>query len=104
MRSRGWGSPPRPPPSTPSVARSRTPPPRANSPLQVMYRVDGASSLDEQELNHLDGYRRSRPVRIGNGAASQLQLDIYGELFDAIYIAGRQALAGHGELIAYDDW
>jgi GH15 family glucan-1,4-alpha-glucosidase len=79
-------------------------PRNGDSPLQVMYRVDGASSLDEQELNHLDGYRRSRPVRIGNGAASQLQLDIYGELFDAIYIAERQALAGHGELIAYDDW
>ena len=75
-----------------------------DSPLRVMYRVDGASSPDEQELEHLDGYHRSRPVRIGNGAANQLQLDIYGELFDSIYIAEREALAGHGELIAYDHW
>jgi len=69
-----------------------------------MYRVDGASSPDEQALEHLEGYRSSRPVRIGNGAATQLQLDIYGELLDAIYIAEQQALSGHGELIAYDDW
>jgi GH15 family glucan-1,4-alpha-glucosidase len=75
-----------------------------DSPLGVMYRVDGSSSLHEQELEHLDGYRGSAPVRIGNGAASQLQLDIYGELFDAIYIAERQALAGRGELVDYDHW
>ena len=75
-----------------------------NRPLRVMYRVDGASSPDEQQLEHLEGYRSSRPVRIGNGAATQLQLDIYGELFDAIYIAEQQALTGHGELIGYDHW
>ena len=75
-----------------------------DSPLRVMYRVDGASPPDEQALEHLEGYRRSRPVRIGNGAATQLQLDIYGELFDAIYIAEQQALAGHGELLGYDHW
>jgi GH15 family glucan-1,4-alpha-glucosidase len=74
------------------------------SPLQIMYRIDGRSDLDERELNHLEGYRGSRPVRVGNGAASQLQLDIYGELFDSIYISERHALAGHGELIGYDDW
>ena len=50
------------------------------------------------------GLSRLRPVRIGNNAATQLQLDIYGELFDSIYLAERQALQGHGELIAYDDW
>ena len=74
------------------------------SPLDVMYRIDGERCLTEHELGHLEGYRGSRPVRIGNDAARQLQLDIYGELFDSIYVAERQALQGHGELIAYDDW
>jgi GH15 family glucan-1,4-alpha-glucosidase len=72
--------------------------------LQVMYRIDGTGLLDEQELAHLAGYRGSRPVRIGNGATSQLQLDIYGELIDSLYISEQQALAGHGELISYDRW
>ena len=53
-------------------------------PLQIMYRVDGSPDLDEDELDHLDGYRGSRPVRIGNGAADQFQLDIYGEMMDAL--------------------
>jgi GH15 family glucan-1,4-alpha-glucosidase len=73
-------------------------------PLDVMYRVDGERSLTELELTHLEGYRGSRPVRIGNAAAAQSQLDIYGELLDSIYVAERQALQGRGELIAYDDW
>jgi len=54
------------------------------SPLQIMYRVDGSSDLAEETLDHLEGWRGSRPVRIGNGAADQLQLDIYGEAADAI--------------------
>ena len=58
----------------------------------MIYRIDGGGCLEERELEHLDGYRGSRPVRIGNGAATQLQLDIYGELFDSIYLAERQAL------------
>ena len=74
------------------------------SPLDVMYRIDGGGCLDERELEHLEGYSGSRPARIGNSAASQLQLDVYGELFDSIYLAERQALSGRGELIAYDDW
>jgi GH15 family glucan-1,4-alpha-glucosidase len=75
-----------------------------DSPLQVMYRIDGSSDLDERELDHLEGYRGSRPVRVGNRAATQLQLDIFGELLDAVYIAEQQALAGRGRFISYDDW
>ncbi len=54
------------------------------SPLKIMYRVDGTSDLTEETLDHFEGWRGSRPVRIGNGAADQLQLDIYGEALDAI--------------------
>jgi GH15 family glucan-1,4-alpha-glucosidase len=46
--------------------------------LPIMYSIHGETDLEELELNHLDGYRGSRPVRIGNGAANHLQLDIYG--------------------------
>jgi GH15 family glucan-1,4-alpha-glucosidase len=51
--------------------------------LQIMYGLRGEEDLPEEELDHLDGYKGSRPVRIGNGAAKQRQLDIYGELMDA---------------------
>ncbi|HEX8747003.1 MAG TPA: glycoside hydrolase family 15 protein [Pyrinomonadaceae bacterium] len=54
--------------------------------LQIMYRVDGDASLSEVTLSHLEGYRGSRPVRIGNGAHGQKQLDIYGEVIDAAYL------------------
>ena len=54
------------------------------SPLKIMYRVDGSSDLNEETLDHFEGWRGSRPVRIGNGAADQLQLDIYGESIDAL--------------------
>ena len=50
-----------------------------------MYRVDGSSTSVEEKLAHWEGYRGSCPVRIGNGAADQLQLDIYGEAMDSIY-------------------
>ncbi len=59
------------------------------APLQVMYTLDGHSELPECELPHLTGYRDSHPVRIGNGAADQLQLDVYGEVIDAVYLAER---------------
>jgi GH15 family glucan-1,4-alpha-glucosidase len=51
--------------------------------MQIMYGLRGEEELPEEELDHLDGYKGSRPVRIGNGAAQQKQLDIYGELMDA---------------------
>jgi GH15 family glucan-1,4-alpha-glucosidase len=57
------------------------------APLQIMYRLDGSPDLDEEILDHLAGYRDSRPVRIGNGAAGQMQLDIYGEAMDSVYLA-----------------
>jgi GH15 family glucan-1,4-alpha-glucosidase len=53
--------------------------------LQSLYGIDGRRELAEQLLDHLEGYRRSRPVRIGNAAYDQLQLDSYGELLDALY-------------------
>lgn len=66
------------------------------TPLKIMYRVDGSSDLVEEELAHWEGYRGSRPVRIGNGAADQLQLDIYGEAMDSIYFADQRGLhVGH---------
>lgn len=68
-------------------------------PLQVMYRVDGSSDLTESTLDHLSGYRGSQPVRIGNDASAQLQLDIYGELVDSIYLYNKYA-----EPISYDFW
>jgi len=67
--------------------------------LQLMYGIDGKSDLTEETLDHLDGYRGSRPVRLGNGAYDQLQLDIYGELMDAVYLYNK-----HGDPISYDLW
>jgi GH15 family glucan-1,4-alpha-glucosidase len=65
-------------------------------PLNIMYRVDGSSDLSEEILPHWEGYRGSSPVRIGNGAADQLQLDIYGEAIDSFYFAAQRGLeAGH---------
>jgi GH15 family glucan-1,4-alpha-glucosidase len=65
-------------------------------PLAVMYRVDGSADLKEESLEHWSGYRGSRPVRIGNGASDQLQLDIYGEALDSICFADQRGLqVGH---------
>ena len=67
--------------------------------LQVMYGIDGHHELTEEVLGHLEGYSRSRPVRIGNGAYNQLQLDIYGELLDSVYLYNK-----YGSPISYDFW
>ena len=67
--------------------------------LQVMYGIDGRHELTEEVLGHLEGYKKSTPVRIGNGAVHQLQLDIYGELMDAVYLYNK-----YGQPISYDTW
>jgi GH15 family glucan-1,4-alpha-glucosidase len=58
--------------------------------LQIMYGLHGETELEEIELPHLEGYRRSSPVRVGNGAAKQLQLDVYGELLASAYELARR--------------
>ena len=82
--------------------------PGAEHPLNIMYRVDGSSDLTEESLDHFEGWRGSRPVRVGNGAADQLQLDIYGEMLDAAYLGdtnGMQIFAeGWGQISALIDW
>lgn len=59
-------------------------------PLQPMYTINGDRDMPELTLDHLEGYRGSRPVRIGNGAYTQQQLDVYGELLDAVWISQRR--------------
>ena len=80
-------------------ARWRDDPADENGPLQLMYALDGRTELEEFELPHLEGYRGSKPVRIGNGAHNQLQLDIYGELMDSVYLFNK-----HGSPLGYDAW
>lgn len=67
--------------------------------LPIMFTIRGETDIPEIELTHFEGYRASSPVRIGNGAAFHLQLDIYGELMDGIYLSNRL-----GKPISYDQW
>lgn len=67
--------------------------------LQIMYGIKGEHHLDEIRLDHLEGYRGSRPVRIGNGAHLQNQLDIYGEMMDSVYLYNK-----YGAPISHDLW
>jgi GH15 family glucan-1,4-alpha-glucosidase len=59
--------------------------------VSIMYTVDGRDSIREQTLDHLEGYNGARPVRIGNGAAGQLQIDVYGEIMDSVYLYNKEA-------------
>jgi GH15 family glucan-1,4-alpha-glucosidase len=68
-------------------------------PLRVLYDIDGREPDGEHELDHLTGYAGSRPVRVGNAAVRQLQLDIYGELIDSVYLFNK-----YGPGIGYDAW
>ncbi|MGY6021971.1 glycoside hydrolase family 15 protein [Streptomyces spinosirectus] len=72
----------------------------SGEPLQIMYRVDGDPELTEEVLDHFEGYRQSAPVRMGNGAAGQLQLDIYGEA--ALALA--QSVEDVDDVPPYDGW
>jgi GH15 family glucan-1,4-alpha-glucosidase len=72
---------------------------KADGGLQIVYGIHGEQELTELALDHLDGYRGSKPVRIGNGAANQLQLDIYGELMDSVYLYNK-----YGAPISWDLW
>jgi GH15 family glucan-1,4-alpha-glucosidase len=67
--------------------------------LQPLYGLHDETDLDERELDHLSGYRHSAPVRVGNAAEDQLQLDIYGEILDAVYEISR-----HGLDVDEDGW
>jgi len=67
--------------------------------LQIMYGLDGRHALPEETLTHLEGYMGSRPVRIGNAAYTHLQLDIYGELLDSVYLFDK-----YGSPVPYDGW
>jgi len=67
--------------------------------LQIMYGIDGRHTLTEETLPHLEGYKGSQPVRIGNAASGQFQMDIYGELMDSVYLYNK-----YGSPISYDLW
>lgn len=67
--------------------------------LNILYAIDGQQELPETELTHLAGHGGARPVRIGNGAYEQVQLDIFGELMDAVYLVNK-----YGDAISHEGW
>ncbi|MED7666925.1 glycoside hydrolase family 15 protein [Pseudomonas moraviensis subsp. stanleyae] len=67
--------------------------------LNILYAIDGQQELPETELTHLSGHGGARPVRIGNGAYEQIQLDIFGELMDAVYLVNK-----YGDAISHEGW
>lgn len=67
--------------------------------LPIMFTIRGETNIPESTLDHLEGYRGSSPVRIGNGAAFHQQFDIYGELMDAIYLYNK-----YGKPVPWDVW
>ena len=77
------------------ILKSRTP----DGGLPIMFTIRGETEIPEIELDHLDGYKGSKPVRIGNGAAFHQQFDIYGELLDAIYLSNK-----YGRPATWDQW
>lgn len=67
--------------------------------INILYAIDGRQELPETELTHLAGHGGAQPVRIGNGAYDQVQLDIFGELMDAVYLVNK-----YGEAISHEGW
>ncbi|EGG23383.1 hypothetical protein DFA_05515 [Cavenderia fasciculata] len=76
-----------------------TNPKKDEMPLKIMYSIHGDDKIPESVLEHLEGYRASAPVRVGNDAVNQKQLDIFGELMDSIYLSNK-----YGSLVSYDFW
>jgi alpha,alpha-trehalase len=69
--------------------------------LQIMYGIGGEHDLSERELPHLRGWRESRPVRVGNGAWDQVQLDVYGELLNSLWLYREKLGDLHPEIQAF---
>jgi GH15 family glucan-1,4-alpha-glucosidase len=69
--------------------------------LQIMYGIGGEHDLSERQLEHLEGWRDSRPVRVGNGAWNQVQLDVYGELLNALHLYRARLGDLHPEIQAF---